>query len=143
MPISDTQILDRECVDSLDLVCKITDENSDSADSSTAICKLDVPWRCLQPQLDIISVLISVSIVDLDDNAPILENLYVLDFVINENRWLYQDLNYIYGQGDYIFNIHSSDKSGSDFEPTHLSQFPIIMSDPDDVDPTQMMWIHT
>ena len=86
MPISDTQILDRECVDSLGLVCKITDENSDSADSSTTICKLDVPCRSLQPQLDIISVPISVSIVDLDDNAPIFENLDVLDFVINENR---------------------------------------------------------
>ena len=93
--LGDSALLDRECVDTVNMVIEITDENSDSVDTASSYLPL------------------SVLIADLDDNPPVFDNWELLDFTINEN----------------------SDKSDSEFEPTNLTQFTIIVSDPDDVDP--------
>ena len=52
---------------------------------------------------------LSILVADLDDNPPVIENWELLDFTINEN----------------------SDKIETEFEPTNLTQFTIIVSDPD------------
>ena len=93
--LSEEVQLDRECVDTIKMVIKVTDLNSDSVDISSFFLPL------------------SILITDLDDNQPVFENWDLLEFAIDE----------------------TSDKSPSEFEPTNLTQFTIIVSDPDNTDP--------
>ena len=93
--LSEEVQLDRECVDTIKMVIKVTDLNSDSVDISSFFLPL------------------SISITDLDDNQPVFENWKLLEFAIDE----------------------TNDKSQQEFEPTNLTQFTIIMSDPDNADP--------
>ena len=65
--LSNTALLDRECVDTVFLVIKVADANSDSVDTLSSYLS------------------VSILIADLDDNQPVFENWEFLDFVIDEN----------------------------------------------------------
>ena len=93
--LGNSALLDRECVDTVFMVIKVTDANPELADTLSSYLS------------------VSILIADLDDNQPVFENWEFIDFVIDEN----------------------SDKSNSEFEPTNLTQFTIIVSDPDNTDP--------